>query len=84
MTAIVLLWSVKIYDKARIMADQPPLRRPEGNPWGPSILRVICVTIKQSYNRVCVRAGGGGGGGGGEGAERSGLWRSREEAELNN
>ena len=40
-------------DKARIMADQPPLRRPEGSPWGPSVLRVIGVTIKQSYNRGC-------------------------------
>ncbi len=27
--------------------------RPEGNPWGPSVLRMICVTIKQSYNRGC-------------------------------
>ena len=36
--------------------DQPPVCRPEGNPWGPSVLRVICVTIEQSYNRGCTIA----------------------------
>ncbi len=28
----------------------------EGNPWGPSVLKMICVTIKQSYNRGCTIA----------------------------
>ncbi len=31
-------------------------RRPEGNPWGPSVLRVICVAIALSYNRGCMIA----------------------------
>ena len=31
-------------------------RRSEGNPWNLSVLRVICVTIEQSYNRGCTIA----------------------------
>ncbi len=31
-------------------------RRSEGSPWGPSVLRVICVTIALSYNRGCTIA----------------------------
>jgi hypothetical protein len=49
------------------MADQPPLRRPEGSPWGPSVLSVICVTrlcdclmvtqITLGWSRVTARWG---------------------------